>query len=150
MSRQRIRNILVPIFAALAINGCVDEQIIYRDRELFSPVQTAANGFIGYSEATTKLTVCGNCHIGQQDEWDETAHATAWTTLQASAGKQAFCENCHSVNQNGNTTTVAGGWETVKDARYQDVQCESCHGPGLTHVQNPDASQPLAPMKVDT
>lgn len=150
MFRSRIRNSLVLLLAAFAINGCVDEQIVYRDRELFSPVQTAAGGFIGYSEVATKLTVCGNCHIGQQDEWDETAHATSWATLQASAGKQPFCEACHSVSQLGNTTTVAGGSETVKDARYQDVQCESCHGPGLTHVQNPDGSQPLAPMKVDT
>ncbi|HZD03476.1 MAG TPA: cytochrome c3 family protein, partial [Longimicrobiales bacterium] len=32
--------------------------------------------------------------------------------------------------------------------RYHDVQCESCHGPGLTHVENPDATQPLAPIRV--
>jgi hypothetical protein len=139
-------------FAVIAIttSGCVDEKIVFRDRELFSPVQSAAGNFIGYSDQATKLTVCGNCHIGQQDEWDETAHAGAWATLQANAGKQAVCEACHSVTQRGNVATTAGGWETVKDPRYQDVQCESCHGPGLPHVQNPSALQPLAPMRVDT
>jgi predicted CXXCH cytochrome family protein len=124
--------------------------VVFRDRELFSPVQSAANGFVGYSDSTQNFTVCGNCHIGQQDQWDETAHANAWQTLAASPGKQELCEGCHTVSQRGNLTTAAGGWETVKDARYHDVQCESCHGPGLTHIQNPDAVQPLAPMHVDT
>ena len=134
----------------LSVVGCTDEKIVFRDRELFAPVQTAANGFVGYSDSTSKMTVCGNCHIGQQDEWDETAHSNAWKTLANATGKQALCEACHSVSQRGNTTTVAGGWENVKDGRYHDVQCESCHGPGLPHVMNPDNVQPLAPMHVDT
>jgi predicted CXXCH cytochrome family protein len=138
------------VISLFSLAACTDESVVFRDRELFAPVQPAANGFIGYSDSTTNLTVCGNCHIGQQDEWDETAHANAWQTLAAAPGKQALCEACHSVTQRGNTSTTAGGWETVKDARYHDVQCESCHGPGLTHVQNPDAVQPLAPMHVDT
>jgi predicted CXXCH cytochrome family protein len=139
------------LLASIAIvAGCTDETIVFRDRELFAPVQSAANGFVGFSDSTQNFTVCGNCHVGQQDQWDETAHANAWETLADAPGKQALCEACHSVNQRGNTTTVAGGYETVKDPRYHDVQCESCHGPGLQHVQNPDAVQPLAPMKVDT
>ena len=137
-------------FVVLVIAGCTDEKIIFRDRELFAPVQTAANGFVGYSDSTAKLTVCGNCHIGQQDQWDETAHSGAWATLANAPGKQALCEACHTVTQRGNISTAAGGWENVKDSRYHDVQCESCHGPGLQHVQNPDAVQPLAPMHVDT
>jgi predicted CXXCH cytochrome family protein len=48
------------------------------------------------------------------------------------------------VNELGNATEGSGGWTATKDPRYRDVQCESCHGPGLGHVQNPDASQPLA------
>lgn len=135
---------------AVALSACTDEKIVFRDRELFSPVQTAANGYVGYSDSTAKLVVCGNCHVGQQSQWEETAHADAWATLAASPGKQAVCENCHAVTQRGNLNNTAGGWETVKDPRYHDVQCESCHGPGLTHVQNPDATQPLAPMRVDT
>jgi hypothetical protein len=150
LPRVRLALLIANAFAALTLSACVDEKIIFRDRELFAPVQTAANGFVGYTDSTAKLTVCGNCHIGQQDEWDETAHSNAWATLAAAPGKQAFCEACHTVTQRGNITTVAGGWENVKDARYRDVQCESCHGPGLPHVQNPDAIQPLAPMKVDT
>ena len=134
----------------LTAAGCTDEDVVFRDRELFAPIQSAANGFVGYSDSTAKFTVCGNCHIGQQDQWDETAHADAWATLANSPGKQAMCEACHSVGQRGNLSTQAGGWETVKDARYHDVQCESCHGPGLPHVQNPDAVQPLAPLHVDT
>ncbi len=141
----------VPVLLVFLLSiGCVDEKIVFRDRELFAPVQSAANGFVGYSDSTQNFTVCGNCHIGQQDQWDETAHANAWLTLAAAPGKQALCEACHSVSQRGNHTTQPGGWETVKDARYHDVQCESCHGPGLPHVQNPDDVQPLAPMRVDT
>ncbi|HEY0670780.1 MAG TPA: multiheme c-type cytochrome [Longimicrobiales bacterium] len=151
MQFRHFRSALVfPFFTIIAVAGCVDEDVVFRDRELFAPVQSAANGFVGYSDSTQNFTVCGNCHIGQQDQWDETAHADAWITLADAPGRQEFCEACHSVSQRGNVSTTAGGWETVKDARYHDVQCESCHGPGLPHVQNPDAVQPLAPMHVDT
>jgi hypothetical protein len=62
---------------------------------------------------------------------------------------QAFCENCHTVNQLGNLTESAGGYATTGDERYHNVQCESCHGPGLAHVQNPgDDNIPLAPLAV--
>lgn len=135
---------------ALLATACTDETVVFKDRDLFSPLQPAAAGFIGYSDSTAKLVVCGNCHVGIQDQWDETAHAFAWTTLQASGSAQAVCEGCHTVGQRGNVATTAGGYETVKNPRYYDVQCESCHGPGLTHVQDPDATQPLAPIRVDT
>jgi predicted CXXCH cytochrome family protein len=130
--------------------ACTDETVVFKTRDLFSPVEPAAAGFIGYSDSTAKLVVCGNCHVSIQDQWDETAHAGAWATLQASGSAQAVCEGCHTVGQRGNVATTAGGYETVKDPRYHDVQCEACHGPGLTHVQDPDASQPLAPVNVDT
>jgi hypothetical protein len=146
MVLRNLRFVSLLIFAGILTSSCTDERIVFRDRDLFTPVQTAANGFVGYSDSTANLTVCGNCHIGQQDQWEETAHANAWMTLANNPGRQAFCEAFHS----GNLATAAGGWETVKDARYHDVQCESCHGPGLPHVTNPDAVQPLAPMHVDT
>ncbi|HSL71401.1 MAG TPA: multiheme c-type cytochrome [Longimicrobiales bacterium] len=130
--------------------GCTDENVVFRDREQFQALPPGAANFVGYTDEAEKLVVCGNCHVGQQSEWEQTAHADAWATLQASGSAQPFCEECHTVNQRGNLTTAPGGWATVKDPRYHDVQCESCHGPGLSHIQNPDATQPLAPIKVDT
>src|SRR5688500_8420944 len=113
--RMRRFSPLQLLFFLLAFAGCTDEKIVFRDRELFAPVQSAASGFVGYSDSTAKLTVCGNCHIGQQDEWDETAHSNAWATLANAPGKQALCEACHTVTQRGNLSTTAGGWENVKD-----------------------------------
>jgi predicted CXXCH cytochrome family protein len=121
----------------LTVTSCTDETIVYRDRDLFEAPPTGAASFLGYSNAEDKLTVCGNCHIGAQVEWQGTAHADAWAGLQESGHAQAFCEGCHTVGQLGNTLATAGGWEATKDDRYKDVQCESCHGPGLGHVQNP-------------
>ncbi|HUF11712.1 MAG TPA: multiheme c-type cytochrome [Longimicrobiales bacterium] len=137
------------LFVLLASSGC-EEDVIYRDRVLFDDPPAAAGDFLGFSDVDANETVCGNCHVGKQAEWILTAHADAWETLEESGESRAFCEGCHTVNERGNATEGSVGWDATKDERYQDVQCESCHGPGLQHVQNPDASQPLASIRADT
>lgn len=129
--------------------GCVDERIVFRDRELVGELPAGNAGFVGLSDEERNLTVCGNCHVGYQGDWEQTAHADAWATLEESGNAQEFCEGCHTVNQNGNVAEEDGGWLAVEDTRYHNVQCESCHGPGLTHIQNPgDENVPLAPIAV--
>jgi len=128
------------LVAILTASSCVDEEIVFRDRVLFDEVPAEAMGFLGYSNSETKLTVCGNCHVGQQSRWIQTAHADAWDGLQQSPGAQEFCESCHTVNELGNELTDVAGHNAFADERYYDVQCESCHGPGELHVENPDAS----------
>lgn len=148
MSMSRRRSALLPltILALSATAACVDEKIVYRDRDLFEDPLAAAGSFLGYTDSDTKLTVCGNCHVEKQGDWIETAHANAWADLRANPGAQAFCEGCHTVNELGNPVTEVAGHSATDEVRYQDVQCESCHGPGLTHATNPlDANAPLAP-----
>ncbi|MCA9738424.1 MAG: cytochrome c3 family protein [Gemmatimonadota bacterium] len=137
------------IFPVLALFAACEESVVFRDRELFETPPDEAAGFLGYSDIDSKLTTCGNCHVGQQARWVQTAHADAWEGLQASGHSQSFCEGCHTVNELGNAVTQLAGFNAAPEDRYHDVQCESCHGPGLTHVQNPDASQPLAYMDAD-
>jgi predicted CXXCH cytochrome family protein len=141
--------ILIPIAAVLLAAGCTDERVVFRDRDLLADLPANAQGFLGYSNAEAKLTVCGNCHIDPQTQWAGTAHADAWATLDANAGQQAFCEGCHTVSEQGNILTdTNAGWPATQDPRYHDVQCEACHGPGLEHVRNPGATQPLASLGV--
>jgi predicted CXXCH cytochrome family protein len=135
----------------LAASGCVDEKIVYRDAPRWAEPPAAAGGFLGFARQADTLTVCGSCHAGVQAEWQRTAHATAWASLQkAGAAVQPFCESCHSVNSLGNHLTAENvGWVSTRDRRYQDVQCESCHGPGAAHVANPnDDNIPLASLRV--
>ncbi len=155
MMRIDVKRLLV-LPAALVLLGsmlgsaCEDETIVevLVDRPLFEDPPAMAANFLGYDEEATNLTVCGNCHIGQQSEWEDTAHADAWESLIGSGHQQPFCDNCHTVSQNGNVTETDGGWATTQDTRYHDVQCENCHGPGEAHANNPDASQPLAQASV--
>ncbi len=131
--------------------GCVDESIVYRDRDLFENPLPAALSFVGYTSQTDTLTVCGNCHVSAQAQWQATNHAGAWGTLEESGYAQSFCEGCHTVNQLGNPETEIAGHSATGEVRYQDVQCESCHGAGLTHIKNPNKETvPLAQMAVDT
>ncbi|MFV2006358.1 MAG: cytochrome c3 family protein, partial [Longimicrobiales bacterium] len=133
---------------AIALGACTDEKIVFQDRELFETPEAAALGFLGYSNQEDKLTVCGNCHVGTQAQWEETAHADAWADLQDTGRAQDFCSGCHAVSELGNPVEGAAGYNAVPDERYTDAQCESCHGPGLSHVENPDASQPAAGISV--
>ncbi len=139
------------ILALLFMAGCTDEKTIFVEVPLYADPPSAALGFLGYDEANKKLTVCGNCHVGQQSGWEKTAHADAWKTLADSGHSQGFCEGCHTVSEFGNDVSGTDvGWTATADNRYLDVQCESCHGAGLDHVTNPDASQPLASIAVAT
>jgi predicted CXXCH cytochrome family protein len=152
MRRQQVGvGILAVVAVLLLAYACVDERIVYRDRDLLGTVPAAAAGFLGYHDAANKLTVCGNCHVGQQQHWQNTAHADAWVSLQESGHARQFCEACHTVSHRGHPHSDPNvGFTATRDPRYHDVQCESCHGPGLLHVQNPTAHQPLAPHRVST
>lgn len=145
----RVPQLLVLLLTLFVASGCVDERVVFQDRELFEDPLSEAGDFLGYTDSDDKLTVCGNCHIGTQGEWVETAHADAWDGLQDSGHSQTFCEGCHTVGELGNVSTGTVGHAATGEVRYQDVQCEACHGPGLAHVTNPnDATVPLAPMDV--
>ena len=136
---------------ALAIAGCVDEKIVYRDNPAFVTPPAAAAGFLGYADTTDGKTVCGNCHVTQQGKWEQTAHSDAWATLQASGHAGASCEGCHTIGDKGNAGIDANvGYAATLDSRYHDVQCESCHGAGLTHVTGPARGQMLASVHADT
>lgn len=151
MKRHGRRGLAAAILGIVALSaaGCVDERIVYRDRDVVGELPASHGNFVGLSDEEANLTVCGNCHVGFQGEWEQTAHADAWATLQASGHAQEMCEGCHTVNELGNVAVEAGGWSTTDDTRYHNVQCESCHGPGLAHIQNPgDTNIPLAPLAV--
>jgi predicted CXXCH cytochrome family protein len=155
---SRLSLSLIVLAAALSMASCVDERVIFRDRPVFLEPAAAALDFLGYAnpDREDNLTVCGQCHVGEQSTWQTTAHASAWAGLQASSNVQPFCEACHSVTSLGNVAgpegDAVGGYVATNDARYHDVQCESCHGPGLPHVRNPsiDEAQPRAPITVGT
>lgn len=135
----------------LVLAGCLDTETIYVDRPLFEEPAEAAGGFLGYSRQREKMTTCGNCHVGQQRQWEATSHAHAWASLASSDHAQPQCEGCHTVSSFGNAVTRTDvGWMSTGDPRYRDVQCESCHGPGFGHVQLPDdrAASPIASLAV--
>jgi len=139
------------VSALLVASACTTTDIVYRTRPPFNPPPDSASGFLGYFTVSTKQTTCGNCHVEKQAAWVTTNHAHAWADLQGSGHAAAYCNNCHSVSQNGNSYGKPGGYAVKADSAYLDVQCENCHGPGYTHVQNPTmATEPLASANVDT
>ncbi len=153
MRRSFVQTITVLAVAAVALSaGCTTEKIVYRSGSNFAAPPSSAKSFVGYSDETSKQTVCGGCHVDAQSKWVTTKHASAWSTLASSGQMQGYCQACHSVNQLGNAATdTTVGYNGSKDARYHDVQCESCHGAGLTHASSPTSSnRPLASIKADT
>ncbi len=152
---RRFMNGFTAVTVAFVI-GCTEteyrEVIVEVEKPIFEEVPPAAQGFIGYGTPEAQqshFSVCGNCHIGQHAEWQETGHSHAWDEMEESGLAQESCENCHAVSENGNVVVGDVAWTATGDPRYYDVQCESCHGPGLEHVTNPDAAaKPLASIAV--
>jgi predicted CXXCH cytochrome family protein len=128
--------------------GCMDEGTLYVEQPPWDNAFLEASSFLGYADAGSKATACGQCHPDVQLEWVQTGHADAWLGLQESGHAVAQCEACHSVTSLGNSVTNPQvGWLATGDHRFHDVQCESCHGPGLEHVSYPTVSKPLASLK---
>jgi predicted CXXCH cytochrome family protein len=135
--------------ATVLLTGCTDAEQVFVEALAWENPPTGAQGFLGYSDVENRVPICGNCHVGMYAEWKETNHSHAWADLQGSGHAQEYCEGCHTVGANGNWVVDEDvGWTATGDPRFYDVQCESCHGPGLEHVSNPDASQPLAYIDV--
>ncbi|HXI19454.1 MAG TPA: multiheme c-type cytochrome [Gemmatimonadales bacterium] len=135
----------------MSILAACSTETVFRDRPTFNPPPDGTtSGFLGYYTASTQQTTCGNCHVGQQADWIQTKHASAWGDLQANAHANSSCEGCHSVNSRGNQAMANVGYDSVKSNLYQDVQCEACHGPGYKHVQNPTvvANRPIPSILV--
>lgn len=152
MSSRVVRSIACIVGMIILTAGCTDTETIFVERPLFDDPPADASGYLGYGSEdaqASNFTTCGNCHIGSQSQWEQTAHSGAWASLQDSGHAQPFCEVCHAVSENGNAAEGDVAWASTAEPRYQDVQCESCHGPGAGHVGNPEAAQPLASIKVD-
>jgi predicted CXXCH cytochrome family protein len=141
---RNVRPILMSLTAMLLLTAC-EERVIYRDRDLLQGLPAGAQGFVGYSNVERQMTVCGNCHVTQHNQWSQTAHANAFGAAANLAPAQAeVCAVCHGVSHLGNDATTPGGWPATRHARFQDVQCESCHGPGEAHARNPDGGTATA------
>lgn len=127
--------------------SCSGDSVVFRDRAPFNAPPDAASGFLGYYDADTKQTTCGNCHSGYQASWVTSAHASAHATLEASPAKAAMCYSCHTVTGKGNSVGgTTAGYDKVQVATYNDVQCESCHGPGLPHVEGVSQGNLVRPL----
>jgi len=104
-----VQQTLAVALAVLFAAGCTSEEIVYRDREPFNPPAEEAQGMLGYYDENEKQTTCGNCHVGQQNDWATTRHADAYATLAELPSAQECCFNCHTTNDQGNSVQTAAG-----------------------------------------
>jgi 2',3'-cyclic-nucleotide 2'-phosphodiesterase (5'-nucleotidase family) len=96
--------------------------------QAFAPKTTKEEGVDLYVGKTT----CGRCHQDQLEQWESTAHAAAFATLEKNNSHfDPDCVGCH--------VTGYGRGNGFRDARstpsMANVQCEQCHGPGLPHFR---------------
>jgi predicted CXXCH cytochrome family protein len=144
-----LTRVLPAVVVVTLTTACTEETVVFRDP--FNDPVDSINGFLGYFSVADAQTTCGNCHADKGVAWEGTAHAEAWAGLQSSDfANDTTCGPCHSVSEQGNATTAPAGYSATFDSTYHDVQCESCHGPGIDHVQNTEAVQPLASLRADT
>jgi hypothetical protein len=61
--------VLLSVMTAMLLAGC-GERIVFRDRDLLVDLPAGSGGFVGYSDVEAGVTVCGNCHVTQQNQWE--------------------------------------------------------------------------------
>ena len=77
---------------------------------------------------------CAACHVEPTTQWQGTAHASAWATLQADQRDQDLdCFSCHVTG----ALDPQGPQHPSQVTGLENVGCESCHGPGRDHASNP-------------
>ena len=85
---------------------------------------------------------CGGCHTEQYIQWQATAHASAWKTLEAD-GRTADLD-CFSCHATGATQPDGPQHPAQVTAQLAGVGCEDCHGPGRDHIKSPAVGQMMA------
>ena len=144
--RSRSIAALLGTLALVVLAGCTETNTEYVERPQFNPPPDSVNGFMGYYDASTKQTTCGNCHVSYQGTWVDSKHADAYAALGGSAtSSPSYCYGCHTVSGIGNSVAVGpdsadAGYTYTPSTAYHDVQCESCHGPGYEHVSSPSTT----------
>ena len=79
----------VVLALAFGLGACSTETVLV-DKPTYNPPPDSVGGFLGYYTAGTNQTTCGNCHVGQQQDWSQTVHSGAWAdAAQASEASQA-------------------------------------------------------------
>jgi hypothetical protein len=76
---------------------------------------------------------CKRCHQLQYEQWMETAHATAFETLEKSVqSTNPACLECHTTCE---LNLPDDGSQPVPE-HLRSVQCEACHGIGTNHARD--------------
>ena len=88
------------------------------------------------SERFLSVAKCQRCHEAEHNQWVQTAHARAFSTLVAK-GKETDkeCVGCHVTGWQQPTGFV----DKSASPDLMNVQCESCHGVGTMHGRGEDA-----------
>jgi 2',3'-cyclic-nucleotide 2'-phosphodiesterase (5'-nucleotidase family) len=101
--------------------------------------QAVASGGNTKSTRFLGMDACVSCHEPQYEQWQMTAHAHAFQTLEKES-KEATpdCVKCHVTGFG-----EPGGYQNqVTTAKLKDVQCEVCHGMGSDHNMFDAAREP--------
>lgn len=93
------------------------------------PLPEGATPFVGSAS-------CLTCHPAEHAQWQGTAHARAWSSLEA-AGR-AMDQACFSCHVTGALDPDGPQHPAQVSAALREVGCEGCHGAGQRHLAQPE------------
>jgi len=75
---------------------------------------------------------CKSCHTDIYQQWRDTEHARAYTTLRARSMQfEPECLSCHTTGYQHHH-----GFDEQANTSLTGVQCEACHGYGTAHARD--------------